>query len=58
MKACFDHEKLNVYQEAIAFVAWADQLIQIVSMLMGLQKSLFDRLKEEGVQYDSGDEQE
>ncbi len=27
----FDHEKLNVYQEAIRFVAWADELIQSVT---------------------------
>lgn len=24
----FDHEKLRVYQEAVAFVAWADGILQ------------------------------
>ena len=31
MTVYFDHEKLNVYQEAIAFVSWADELIRSVS---------------------------
>ncbi|MCX6377767.1 MAG: four helix bundle protein [Armatimonadetes bacterium] len=26
----FDHQKLNVYQEAVRFVAWADELIQSI----------------------------
>ena len=34
MKTYFDHEKLNVYQQAVDFVAWADEL------LAGLPKSL------------------
>ncbi len=28
MNPIFDHEKLNVYQEAIHFVAWADALLK------------------------------
>ncbi|HMP77470.1 MAG TPA: four helix bundle protein [Kiritimatiellia bacterium] len=28
MKAQFDHEKLHVYQEAIGFVAWVDELLE------------------------------
>ena len=28
MNPIFDHEKLNVYQEAIRFVAWADALLE------------------------------
>jgi len=26
----FDHEKLNVYQESIRFVAWADDLLESI----------------------------
>ena len=28
MSLTFDHEKLHVYQQSIAFVAWADEIIQ------------------------------
>ena len=28
MNTMFDHEKLKVYQESVAFVAWADGLLQ------------------------------
>ena len=28
MPVYFDHEKLNVYQEAILFVSWADEFVQ------------------------------
>lgn len=28
MKPTFDHEKLHAYQEAIAFVAWVDDILQ------------------------------
>jgi len=28
MRPLFDHEKLNVYQEAIPFVGWCDQILQ------------------------------
>ncbi len=34
MKACFDHEKLDVYQDAIRFVSWVDALLE------GVPKSL------------------
>jgi len=27
----FDHEKLNVYQKTIEFIAWADELLQTIS---------------------------
>jgi len=28
MNAGFDHEKLTVYQEAVRFVAWADEILE------------------------------
>lgn len=28
MKSLFDHEKLNVYQQALTFVIWADDILQ------------------------------
>jgi four helix bundle protein len=28
MNACFDHEKLEVYRESLAFVAWLEPLMQ------------------------------
>ena len=31
MKAYFDHEKLDVYQEAIAFCGWAGELLSQIS---------------------------
>ena len=34
MKAHFDHEKLDVYQEAIVFIKWVDDLLE------GIPKSL------------------
>ena len=34
MKTHFDHEKLDVYQDAILFVSWVDQLLE------GIPKSL------------------
>ena len=34
MKAHFDHEKLDVYQEAVVFVKWVDDLLE------GIPKSL------------------
>ena len=30
MKTSFDHEKLDVYQEAIRFVSWADDLLESI----------------------------
>ena len=34
MKTYFDHEKLDVYRDAIGFVAWVDELLE------GIPKSL------------------
>lgn len=31
MKTYFDHEKLNVYQEAIRFIAWVSELLENVA---------------------------
>src|ERR1700716_1432035 len=31
MKVYFDHEKLNVYRESIAFCAWAGELLGTIS---------------------------
>ena len=40
MNTTFDHERLNVYQEAIHFVVWVEEiLVGIVSMLVGLIRS-------------------
>ncbi len=39
MRTNFDHEKLEVYQKAISFVAWADALLEVIP------KHLHDRLK-------------
>ena len=36
----FDHEKLNVYQAAIKFVAWADELIQSVTRSVAAKDQL------------------
>ncbi len=30
MKTTFDHEKLNVYQDAIRFVSWADAILETI----------------------------
>src|SRR6266513_2672637 len=57
MKAYFDHEKLDVYQESVAFCGWVgdllnditgkaaakDQLERIVNMLMGMLKRFSGR---------------
>jgi hypothetical protein len=42
MRSYFDHEKLKVYQE---------QLLEIVSMLMGLINSLSARIQEDAPSY-------
>jgi hypothetical protein len=47
MNRCFDHEKLEVYQASLAFVAWLaapgkERLRSIVSMLAGLIKANSD----------------
>ena len=31
MKACFDHERLHVYQEAIAFCGWVGDLLNEIT---------------------------
>jgi len=40
MTVYFDHEKLNVYQEAIAFVSWADELIRSISRAVAAKDQL------------------
>lgn len=40
MPAMFDHEKLAVYQEAIKFVAWADELLKDVPKSMAVHNQL------------------
>ena len=40
MKASFDHEKLNVYQESIRFVAWADDLLERVPKTLAVHNQL------------------
>ena len=42
MPAMFDHEKLAVYQEAIKFVAWADELLKVVPKALAVH-SQFER---------------
>ena len=36
----FDHEKLNVYQTAIRFAAWADELLQSVPKSLAVHNQL------------------
>ena len=40
MKTVFDHEKLNVYQESIRFVCWADDLLHEVSKTLAVHGQL------------------
>ena len=40
MQIVFDHEKLRVYQDAIAFVAWADDLLETVQRKAALKDQL------------------
>lgn len=40
MKTCFDHEKLDVYQESIAFVAWADALLESIPKNLAVHNQL------------------
>lgn len=40
MKTYFDHEKLNVYQEAIRFVAWVADLLKTVPKSMAVHNQL------------------
>ncbi len=40
MNTIFDHEKLNVYQEAIRFVAWADELLETLPRSLAVHGQL------------------
>jgi len=40
MKTGFDHEKLNVYQESIRFVAWVTDLLETVPKSLAAQSQL------------------
>ena len=40
MKTHFDHEKLDVYQEAIRFVSWVDELLQGISKNLAVYNQL------------------
>jgi four helix bundle protein len=40
MKAYFDHEKLNVYQEAIRFVVWSSELLDQVPKRFAVHNQL------------------
>jgi four helix bundle protein len=40
MKTLFDHEKLSVYREAIAFVAWADDLLEKIPRTLAVHSQL------------------
>jgi len=40
MKTCFDHEKLDVYQESILFVSWVDELLQQIPKSLAVYSQL------------------
>ena len=40
MKASFDHEKLDVYQESIRFVSWIDELLEKVPKGLAVHNQL------------------
>ena len=40
MKAVFDHEKLDVYQESIRFVCWADELLHDIPKTLAVYNQL------------------
>ncbi len=40
MKTLFDHEKLNVYQDAIGFVSWADELLETIPKSLAVHNQL------------------
>jgi four helix bundle protein len=40
MSTVFDHEKLNVYQEAIGFVAWADGILESLPKTLAVHSQL------------------
>ena len=40
MRTSFDHEKLKVYQDAIRFVAWADDILESVPKNLAVHSQL------------------
>jgi four helix bundle protein len=38
MRTNFDHEKLEVYQKTISFVAWADALLEVIPKHLAVHK--------------------
>jgi len=40
MNRCFDHEKLEVYQESLAFVAWLEPLMQKLPKAIAVRDQL------------------
>ena len=40
MHTTFDHEKLTVYQEAIRFIAWADELLETLPKNLAVHSQL------------------
>jgi len=40
MKTHFDHEKLDVYQEAIGFVSWVDELLEGIPKNLAVHNQL------------------
>jgi len=40
MKASFDHEKLDVYQESIRFVSWVNELLEKVPKSLAVHNQL------------------
>ena len=40
MKAIFDHEKLDVYQESIRFVSWVDELLEEIPKSLAVYNQL------------------
>ena len=40
MKTQFDHEKLDVYQDAIRFVSWVDELLESIPKSLAVHNQL------------------
>ena len=40
MNRCFDHEKLEVYQESLAFIAWLEPLMQQLPKSLAVRDQL------------------
>jgi four helix bundle protein len=40
MNRCFDHEKLEVYQESVAFVSWLEPIIQELPKIFAVRDQL------------------